>query len=446
MEQRKPISEDFVWGVATAAHQVEGAAEQRGASIWDTFAKISGKVASGHNGDIACDQFHRYAEDIRLMHNLGIDSYRFSIAWPRIFPSSMTQQNPNGFDYYKRLIEKLLRHDIAPMLTLYHWDLPQYLQDNGGWGKRDTAYHFADYAETCFRALGDSVTQWITLNEPFCSAYLGHLWGIHAPGISHKETAYRAVHHLNLGHGLAVQGFRGGGYSGQIGITHNLSAVRPATRRKADILAADRAQDQGSRMFLDPQLKGQYPERFLSAEEITLPIQEGDMEIISAPIDFLGLNYYTEQAIAHDPYTPPHYTQELRAYQPLTDFGWPIVPEGLFRLLKWVKEEYGDIPLYITENGCAAPDKLSDCGQFCSDPMRVDYLRRHFAAMKRAVREEGVNLKGYYLWSLLDNFEWAEGYHKRFGIIYVDYENSQRRIPKDSYHYYREVIAGNEPL
>ena len=434
---------DFVWGVATAAYQVEGAYnfDSRGTSIWDTFAKLSGKVAGGHNGDVACDQFHRYPEDVQLMYQLGVHSYRFSIAWPRIYPANMKQKNPIGFDYYKRLIELLLEHGIAPMLTLYHWDLPQYLQDIGGWANRDVAYHFADYAQSCFEALGDSVEQWITLNEPFCSSYLGYLWGLHAPGITHKETAYRAVHHLNLGHGLAVQRFREGRFPGQIGIAHNLAAVRPATQRREDVLAADRARDQASRMFLDPQFHAVYPQRFLEAEEIALPIQNGDMAVVSSPVDFLGINYYCERAIAHDPGNPPHHIREVPAYHPVTDMDWPIVPDGLYRLLKWVEHECGAIPLYITENGCAAPDSLD--GNSCKDPMRVDYLRCHFAAVKRAINE-GIKLKGYYLWSLLDNFEWAEGYHKRFGIVYVDYDRQQQRIPKDSYYYYREVIAGNE--
>lgn len=435
---------DFIWGTATASYQVEGAYDEdgRGRSIWDTFCRTPGKVAHGHTGDTACDQYHRYQEDVRLMHELGISSYRFSIAWPRIFPDGSGTQNPVGFDYYSRLVDSLLEAGIRPVPTLYHWDLPQKLEDAGGWPIRDTAERFAEYVEKCFRALGDRVDMWITLNEPLCSAYLGYLMGIHAPGIEDRAAAYRAVHHLNLAHGLALKAFRQGGFDGRIGTTLNLSLPRPATSREEDIIAADRAADGPTRMFLDPLYGRGYPQRHLDAyPEIELPILTGDMELISEPIDFLGINYYTERPVRFDYDAPEQFTQ-VPTYHPKTHMDWDIVPAGLFRLLTWVHENYDGPDLYVTENGCAYPDVLTEDGRRCHDPDRIEYLRGHLGACASAIAK-GVNLKGYYLWSFIDNFEWAFGYTRRFGIVFCDYQDC-RRIPKDSYYYYREVIAGHE--
>ncbi len=288
---------DFLWGTATASYQVEGAAQEdnRGASIWDTFSRKPGAVLHGHTGDMGSDQYHRYEEDTALMAQLGIASYRFSLSWSRIYPDGHGDLNIKGFDYYHRLVDSLLTRGIEPAVTLYHWDLPQVLEDRGGWPERDTAMRYVDYAETCFREFGDKVSMWITLNEPYCAAYLGYQRGVHAPGREDFPDAIRAVHHLNLAHGLAVEAFRGGGHKGQIGITLNLETPRPATSRDEDILAADRAADQGTRMFMEPLFGGEYPERFLSAYPgLHIPAESGDMAHISAPIDFLGLNYYTE--------------------------------------------------------------------------------------------------------------------------------------------------------
>jgi beta-glucosidase len=440
------LSKEFLFGAATASYQVEGAFNEGGRtmSIWDTFARTPGKVSHGHRGDFACDQYHRYEEDIELMHRAGIQSYRFSVAWPRILPAGGDAVNPVGIDYYNRLIDALLARNIEPFITLYHWDLPQELEDAGGWPLRETAYRFAGYAETCFRAFGDRVRSWITLNEPWCSSHLGYLKGVHAPGIKDRQTAFRAVHHLNLAHGLAVRAFRAGGFEGEIGITLNLDTPRPATGREEDRRAADRAWDGQSRIYLDPLFGRGYPERHLAVEPaVTVPEQQGDSAIIASKIDFLGLNYYWEDAVEYDPMAPEEF-RRAGSWQKKTLMGWDVVPEGLYRQVKWVDETCGPIDLYITENGAAFDDALSIDGSRCHDPERVEYLRRHLAVCRR-LEEEGIPLKGYFLWSLLDNFEWAHGYTKRFGAVYVDYSDFGR-IPKDSYYFYRDVIAGTEPV
>lgn len=440
------FSNDFLFGTATASYQVEGAynIEGRTMSIWDTFSRTPGKVSHGHRGDYACDQYHRYEEDIELMHQAGIQSYRFSLAWPRILPGGGSTVNQKGVDYYNRLIDALLEKGIIPAVTLYHWDLPQELEDAGGWPVRETALKYADYAEHCFKAFGDRVENWITLNEPWCSSHLGYLHGVHAPGKQDRQLAFQAVHHLNLAHGLAVQRFRAGDYKGEIGITLNLTSPRPATRRPEDLHAADRAKDGQSRIYLDPIFGRGYPERHLKIEPaVTMPIEEGDMEIIASPIDFLGMNYYWEDAVRFDASAPEEFVP-VETYQEKTHMGWDVVPEGLYRQVRWVNESYGPIDLYITENGAAFPDQLSEEGDRCHDPRRVEFLRGHLSVCRR-LEEEGIPLKGYFLWSLLDNFEWAYGYTRRFGAIYVDYGDF-RRIPKDSYYFYRDVISGAEQV
>ncbi len=476
MNHQRTFPDTFLWGVATASYQIEGAVSEggRGESIWDRFSHSPGKVVEGHTGDLATDHFHRFPEDIALMRGLGIDAYRFSIAWPRIFAgggpgSGAGSANQAGLDFYHRLIDGLLSAGIEPVVTLYHWDLPQALEDAGGWPERDTAYRFADYAGVCFDAFGDRVHRWITLNEPWCSSILGYLDGVHAPGRQDRVAAYRAIHHLMLGHGLAVERFRsrlaraaaparaGGGPDSEeptIGITLNLSTPRPATRRPEDILAADRAADRDSRMFLNPLLGAGYPERHLSVyPEVAMPVKEGDMEVISGPFDFLGLNYYTEPVVAFDPGAPEEFSP-VPDYQPRTAMDWSIVPEGLHRQLRWVHRQAADLPLYVTENGAAFEDIVEEenppgagkpLAPRVRDPGRIDYLRGHLGACRRAI-DEGIPLAGYFLWSFIDNFEWAFGYTKRFGIVYCDYQNELRRVPKDSYYFYREVVAGHEGL
>lgn len=446
MNTGESLPAEFLWGTATASFQVEGAAweDGRGPSIWDTFCRAPGRVAFGHTGDVATDQYHRYLEDVALMHELGIGSYRFSVAWPRVFPRGTGAANPNGLSYYDRLVDALLEKGIQPAVTLYHWDLPQSLQDAGGWPARETALAFEAYARAVFDSLGDRVRRWITINEPWCVAFNGHLSGTHAPGIRDRQAAYSTIHHVNLAHGLALRVFRDGGYEGEIGTTLNLFTPRPVTNREEDLLAADRAADRDSRMFLDPLVGRGYPERHLAVlPDVAMPVQDGDLELISGKLDFLGLNYYTERAVRFDPDAAEQFSAATSHY-PATQMSWPVVPDGLYRQLHWVAAQTDGLPLYVTENGCAFEDRLSADGTRVHDPARIAYLRSHLRVLARAVHD-GVPLKGYYLWSLNDNFEWAFGYTRRFGIIFCDYTDL-RRVPKDSYYFYREVIAGNEPL
>lgn len=442
---------DFIWGVATASYQVEGAsdADGRKPSIWDTFSRTPGAVLHGHTGDVSVDQYHRYPEDIQLMKELGITAYRFSIAWPRVQPDGSGAVNQPGLDYYRRLTDALHQAGIKAAATLYHWDLPQPLEDAGGWPKRDTAYRFAEYSQICFEALHDHVDMWMTLNEPWCSSVLGYLEGVHAPGKTDRSAAWAAGHHLMLGHGLALQAFRQGaaGATGApIGLALNLDSPRPATNREEDQLATDRVMDLRSRFFLDPLMGKTYPERHFQAypDAVPPPVQEGDMELIAQPIDFLGLNFYHEGVVRADTSHPEGFAF-ADSYHETTAMDWPITPEGLYRHIMWASRETEHrIPLYITENGCAMDDTLSAEGTRCHDPRRIEYLRGHLTAALDAI-EDGADLRGYFLWSFIDNFEWALGYDRRFGIVFADYVN-QRRIPKDSYYYYREVISRSERM
>ncbi len=454
---RRNFPDNFLWGTATASYQVEGAYTEdgRGMSIWDTYSHTPGNVLHGHTGDISVDQYHRYPEDIRLMQEAGFSAYRFSIAWPRIQPEGSGKMNQNGMDYYKRLIDALHESGIQAAATLYHWDLPQALEDLGGWPVRDTAERFADYAQICFRELGDSIDMWITMNEPWCSAVLGYYIGRHAPGRHSLSDAWAAGHHLLLGHGKATEVYRAEypnrDTSAPIGITLNLDTPRPATQRENDILAADRAMDLKTRFFLDPLLGKPYPHRHFKAYPHVdpPPVLEGDMETISADIDFLGLNFYSEPVMCAEENqvdgsaSHPEGYRTVESYHEKTEMGWPITPQGLYRHLVWVHEQtQGNIPIYITENGCAFDDELSDQGERCHDHRRITYFQEHFKAALDAI-EAGVDLRGFFAWSLIDNFEWAFGYTKRFGIIYADYVNN-RRIRKDSFYFLREVINGYE--
>jgi beta-glucosidase len=438
--------DDFLWGVATASFQIEGATKEDGrkASIWDTFCRTPGKVYQDQNADIACNHYYRYKEDVTLMKELGIQTYRFSLSWPRIFPDGHGKVNQKGIDFYQRLIDELCQSGITPAITLYHWDLPQTLEDKGGWRKRETAQAFLTYAAQCFKSFHDRVPIWITFNEPFCIAYNGHYYGTQAPGLKDMQATAQVIHHLNLAHGLAVKEFREKAYQGKIGITHVLNTFRAATRKKEDILAAEKATDLNSRVFLDPLFGKGYPQEYLySGPQIKLPVEAGDLKLISEKIDFLGLNYYSEPAIRFNKNQPQN-PEIVKTHYPKTEMGWDIVPAGLYRLLKWVEENYEHPEIYLTENGCALPDELSNDGLSCHDPGRISYLREHFKMCKKVIAD-GIKLKGYFLWSILDNFEWIYGYSKRFGIVYCDYTN-QKRTPKDSYYFYREVIAGHEVL
>ena len=428
--------DNFVWGVATASYQIEGAVNEdgRGESIWDRFSHTPGKVLNGDTGDVACDHYHRYKEDVALIKELGVDSYRFSLAWPRIFPQGTGEYNPKGMDFYKRLVDELLKQGINPAVTLYHWDLPQALEDKGGWLNRDTAYYFRDYAVKVFQELGTSIDTWITLNEPWCSAFLGYGNGHHAPGKTSETDFLVATHNLLLAHGLAMEAYRDMGLPQKIGITLNLSPYYPASEKPEDLKALQRADGFQNRIYLDPVFKGKYPEDLTDALAVIEPlIQPGDMELISKPIDFLGINYYTRGIIGAD---KDGNVVHHRGENPHTAMDWEVYPEGIYDLLQRVHKDYGPIPLQITENGAAYEDTVVD-GKV-EDEERRSYLERHFAQCLRAI-EDGVPLEAYFVWSLLDNFEWAWGYDRRFGIIYVDFA-TQERIMKRSALWFKDFL------
>ncbi|MCL2761891.1 MAG: GH1 family beta-glucosidase [Treponema sp.] len=437
---------DFVWGSATASYQVEGAIREggRGESIWDTFARKPGAVYAGENGDVACDHYHRYAEDIALMAEIGLKSYRFSIAWPRIIPDGTGKVNPEGIAFYRKLCEELRKYNIAACATLYHWDLPQPLEDAGGWADRSILSAFETYAKVCFQELGDMVDTWITINEPYCIAYHGYLRGFHAPGHRDTNKALAAVHHLNMAHGIAVREYRKLGLQAPIGITWNLVTPRPATASAADAKAVTYAMAFDTDVFTLPCLGRGYPELVTKDLQYSFPVKDGDFEAIAQPIDFIGINYYAESPVAADDSAPHKFTYKP-SWHEVTAMGWPIVPGGLERQLIWLadltKGAFGkaEIPIYITENGCAYNDEVSADGKV-HDRKRIEYLQQHLAVCANVI-QKGIPLKGYYVWSLLDNFEWSYGYTKRFGIIHVDYK-TQKRTPKDSAYFLRDVIAG----
>lgn len=438
--ERLEFPEDFVWGAATASYQVEGAVNEdgRSESIWDVFARVPGAVYGGESGAVACDHYHRYQEDAALMAALGFKRYRFSIAWPRILPEGTGRVNLKGLAFYRNLCAELHKHGISACATLYQWDLPQVLQDKGGWTERRTAEAFAEYAEACFRGLGGLVDQWITINEPYCIAYLGHDTGRHAPGIRDLNKALRVVHHINLAHGLAVQVYRKTGLDAPIGITWNPSTPRPATGNPADKKAALTARAVETEVFTNPVLGKGYPGIVTQELGLPLPVQNDDLEIIAQKIDFIGVNYYMEHPVAADKNARFGYAQRP-FWQERSDLGWPIVPGGLERQLRWIHSIAGGLPLYVTENGCARHDRIEPDNRI-HDKERIEYFRRHLAVCSRLI-QEGINIKGYYVWSLLDNFEWSYGYAERFGIVYVDYAD-QKRIPKDSAYFFRDLIAG----
>jgi beta-glucosidase len=450
----------FTWGAATAAYQIEGAtdADGRGPSVWDTFSRTPGKVRGGDTGDIACDSYRRYPEDADLLRSLGLSGYRFSISWPRIFPAGAGQVNQAGLDHYKALLDTLAERGIAGAATLFHWDLPQALQDQGGWASREIALRFADYAAVVGEALGDRVERWITINEPLVVTHLGYRVGVHAPGVADEAAAAATTHHLLLGHGLATAALRAAVPGAKVGITLNLTPVlvAPNANGSSDLLERARlvAEATHNGVFLEPLLYGRYPEHAPAA--IMPPaelIHDGDLAAISAPIDFLGVNYYRPQHLRPgDPanlrlreYPPVPGTEDgVVEYYPhdmeLTNMDWLIDPEGLYQLLVRLSKDAPGLPLYITENGRAAEDYPNPDGKI-DDLERIKFLHQHLEACARAVRD-GVNLAGYYVWSLLDNFEWAYGYQKRFGIVYVDFPTG-RRIPKASSAFYARVASEN---
>jgi beta-glucosidase len=440
----------FFFGAATAAYQIEGAVDVdgRGPSIWDTFSHTPGRTFQGHTGDVAVEHYTRYREDVALMADLGLSAYRFSVAWSRILPEGAGRVEQRGLDFYRRLVDELLTAGVDPWLTLYHWDLPQALQDRGGWTSRDTAARFADYAGIVYDALGDRVRHWSTLNEPMVSALLGHQAGEHAPGVRDAVSASRAVHHLLLGHGLATRVLRDKG-ADHLGITLNFTPMSPASDRPEDVDAARRLDGQQNRMFLRPVVHGEYPADVvadLAAAGAPLPIEDGDLETIAAPLDWLGVNYYFEQTVQAgtrpegkppSPFIGGEDVVELDPEGPTTTMGWGVSPEAFTRLLLWLKDEAPGLPLVITENGSAWDDEVSPDGAV-HDPERTDFLLRHLEALATAM-DAGADVRGYLAWSLLDNFEWARGYAQRFGLVHVDYE-TQRRTVKDSGRTYAELI------
>ncbi|MER6345827.1 GH1 family beta-glucosidase [Streptomyces sp. NPDC001595] len=431
---------DFLWGTATSAYQIEGAVAEdgRGPSIWDTFSHTPGAIDNGDHGDIACDHYHRWPEDVELMRRLGVDAYRLSIAWPRVFPSGDGPLNAAGLDFYDRLVDALLAAGIAPSVTLYHWDLPQALQDRGGWTVRETAEHFARYAETVAARLGDRVTQWATLNEPLCSGWIGHLEGRMAPGLTDLTAAVRASYHLLLGHGLATRAIRAVAPTARIGIVTNHSTVAPASTRPEDIAAATRMDGHTNRWWLDPVYGRGFPADMRELYGVELPEQPGDLDVIAAPLDWHGVNYYFPVTVADDPSGPVPHAAEVRLPDvPRTGMDWQIDADGLEAILMRLTDDYGATRLYVTENGSAFPDTVAPDGTV-DDPDRTRYLEQHVAACARAVRK-GAPLAGYYAWSLLDNFEWAYGYDKRFGLVHVDYA-TQKRTLKASGARYADII------
>jgi beta-glucosidase len=447
----KAFPEGFKWGVSTSAYQIEGAVSEdgRGPSIWDTFSHTPGKIDGGGTGDVACDHYHRVVSDLDLLASLNVNTYRFSLAWPRLFPDGERREQ-RGFDHYDRLIDGLLARGIEPFVTLYHWDLPQALEDRGGWRSRDTVERFAEYSAACFDAFGDRVSSWLTINEPWIVGLLGYLLGLHAPGYKDDVLGeVTAFHHLLLAHGRSVQEFRRSGRAGGIGLAPNLMPHYPASDSEADREASFGSEGYVNRWFLDPVLRGGYPADQLERYEALLGplefIHDGDLETICQPTDHLGVNYYAPRWMQAVPGDHPwpwkvvvpeglRTTAGFTAGVPQTEAGTPIVPSGLTDLLVWIRNRYGDIPIVITENGAVFSEPLHD-------ERRVRFVHDHVGAVHDAIRQ-GVNVQGYCHWSFLDNFEWALGYAQRFGLVHVDYETLERTV-KDSGRYYARIAAAN---
>lgn len=433
----KTFPPDFVWGTATAAYQVEGAWNEdgKGESVWDRFAHTPGKVERGENGDLAADQYHRYPDDIRLMQELGLQAYRFSVSWPRIFPRGSGDLNPPGLDYYERLVDALLEAGIEPWLTLYHWDLPQALQDQGGWPARVTVERFAEYAHTVSARLGDRVRNWMTFNEPWAFCFLGYRTGSHAPGITDPRQAFQAAYHALLAHGLAYAAIKSNVPQARVGITNVSANPLPLGRDAAMAERVAYYHAENNRVFLDPVLKGEYPQVVLERLGSQAPdVHPADLQTMQR-CDFLGVQYYNDHLIL-----PEGVPQERYKFFDYTEMGWPVTPVGLYDHLAMLKREYPPVEIVITENGSAWPDVLDPDGRV-RDHQRQDYLRKHLAQVHRAI-QDGVPVSGYFYWSLLDNFEWALGYRPRFGLLYVDYASQERYI-KDSGYLYRDIIAAN---
>jgi beta-glucosidase len=452
MTESIQFPDGFLWGCATSAYQVEGSplADGAGPSIWQRFLRTPGPRHSGDTGDVACDHYRRYADDVALIHALGMGAYRFSIAWGRIFPAGKGAVNPAGLDHYDRLVDALLARDIVPMITLFHWDLPTALDDLGGWLNRDIAGWFADYATAVFRRLDDRVTRWATINEPWVVSDGGYLHGAVAPGHASRFEAPIATHNLMRAHGAAVQAYRATGRH-DIGLVVNLEPQSPASQDPADVAAAHRYDAYMNRQYLDAALLGQYPEELAEIFGEAWPRwPDRDFALIRQPIDYVGVNYYTRSVRRHDPAAwPVHATPVRQPRSAYTETGWEVCPAAFTQVLLWVRQRYGNLPVYVTENGAAFYDPpVAENGRI-RDPLRVAYLRSHLRAVYAALAA-GVDLRGYMVWSLFDNLEWSLGFAKRFGIVHVDFTTLDR-TPKDSARYYAKVIASRgavlaEPL
>jgi beta-glucosidase len=442
----------FVWGTATSAYQIEGATREdgRGESIWDRFARTPAATRDGKTGDVACDHYHRYRDDVSLMAELGLKAYRFSVAWPRILPDGRGRANEKGLDFYSCLVDCLLERGIEPFLTIYHWDLPQALQDEGGWTNRRTAEAFVQYADILSRHLGDRVKQWITHNEPWCASHLGYRTGMHAPGLKDTRAALESAHHLLLSHGMAVPVVRANSPGADVGITLNMSPVVPASPSPADHEASRHQDGSLNRWFLDPLFRGCYPadivNDYVRAGHLTRGLElvhSGDFDVIATPIDFLGVNYYS-RAIARSERIPEEQnlprTVHAAPESEWTAMGWEVYPQGLFEVLARLHLEYNVPRIYVTENGASYADALQASTRV-ADVKRVQYLRDHFAEVRRAI-DAGAPVRGYFVWTLLDNFEWDRGYTQRFGITWTDYE-TQARVLKDSALWYSRVVTAN---
>jgi beta-glucosidase len=444
MAQAITFPDHFIWGVATASYQIEGATEADGRkpSIWDTFSATPGKVVNGDTGAVACDHYHRWQDDIALMRDqLGIANYRFSIAWPRILPDGAGTVNEAGLDFYDKLVDGLLDAGITPWATLYHWDLPQALQDQGGWPNRATVDAYLQYADVVTKRLGDRVKQWMTFNEPWVFTYIAYAIGQHAPGISNWSAFLGAAHHVLLANGHAESVIKNNSSDAQVGIVLNLTWADPATDSEADQNAANRVMSFQNRWFLDPIYRGKYPSGMLAwytqAGLMPQVIQEGDLAIINNEPDFLGINYYTREVIAHKDDGGVLHIRHVKQPGEHTEMGWEVAPESIYKVLKWTTDHYEPENIYITENGAAFDDTVDDNGAV-HDPRRINFYQQYIANVHRALQED-VPLQGYFAWSLMDNFEWAEGYTKRFGLTYIDYD-TQQRILKDSGKWYAEMI------
>ena len=452
MPENKTFPRDFKWGTATSSYQIEGAptAGGKGPSVWDTFSHIEGKIKNGDTGDMACDHYHLWRDDIGLLKKLGVNAYRFSISWPRIFPTGKENEpNQIGLDFYSRLVDALLENQITPFITLNHWDIPQGLEDIGGWTERNIVHDFVKYSYHVSKHLGDRVRNWITHNEPWCVSYLGYIEGHKPPGLINKwSKSLATAHHLLLSHGMAIPEIRNNSKQSEIGITLNLNTAIPASGSTYDEDACRFFDGQFNRLYLNPLYNNEYPDdvfeylktkNLISESDLNF-IKQGDLNIISTKTDFLGVNYYSRAVIRNEEIDEKNNLPRNVDMGPKTDFGWEIYPPGIYDLLMRLKNEYKVENIYITENGCSYGDGPNSEGKI-NDKRRIEYYRSHLTELKRAI-EDGAPCNGYFAWSLMDNFEWAQGFSQRFGLIWVDFETLER-IPKESYYWYKKYISAN---